>query len=162
MKSAIFLVLFFWTAGIYAQPVLRKNEKEVFSFTNIEDHWIIIALEKKERYLVVRYGSGDQVLWTYPKPKPDSWQQFDYTWYLRGGGAGNVALDLNSFTFVRDSTSYEIYEEYSAADEYTWVGWRIQEKDKEIQDIRGRPKTVSGMMMTLRDFEVFNREGEEP
>ena len=73
-----------------------------------------------------------------------------------------MALDLNSFTFVRDSTSYEIYEEYSAADEYTWVGWRILENDKEIQDIRGRPKTVSGMMMTLRDFEVFNQEGEEP
>ena len=102
------------------------DEEIVFSFKFVNsDKLLTVATSKKEDYLVCRIGTKDAVELEFPSEKADSWNQFYYSYYLRGGGAENKGLDLDYLSFTIDSLCYEIYHEYAAANEEYSVGFMI-------------------------------------
>ncbi len=79
---------------------------------------------------------------------------------MRGGGPGNAGEDLNYLEFQNENTKYEVYEEYSAEDNKTSVGIKVNMNNsrKEV-DIKGLPKSIRGSLVPLRyDYPIPKKE----
>jgi hypothetical protein len=72
---------------------------------------------------------------------------------------GNEGLDLNYLQFEIGNYLYEVYEEYSASEDKTYVGVRIINKinNNEV-DITGDCKNRIGSLIYLRETKI--KKGE--
>jgi hypothetical protein len=87
---------------------------------------------------------------------------FEYSFYLRGGGAANAGLDLNYLTFTNGDWKYILYHEYQAAADRIDFGVRvINLKSKQKRDFHGLAGTCQGSLLPLRD-NTRVRKGEGP
>lgn len=144
-----------------ANPYLRDNENLVFEFMTKKGKMLCVAMDKKEAYIVYRYGKPGHVEFEYPadKDKERSYVLFTYAYYMRGGGPENGAMDLNYLTFTNGDYQYRVYITYSsgyADDEKTEisdrnVGVKVRNRrtSKEF-DIKGDVSTLKGSMLDLR------------
>jgi hypothetical protein len=68
-------------------------------------------------YMIYRFGTAQKIELEYPKDKTDSFTQYTYSTYYRGGGKQNIGLDLMSVYFTNDNIQYEVFSNWSAEDE---------------------------------------------
>ena len=112
-----------------------------------------------DEYLVYRFGTPQKVELDFPKDKDSSFSRFRFYSYLRGGGPENEGLDLNRLSFVKDGTSYQIFEEIGASDPAPSIGIRVtMAKTKKEIVIKGIPSTIKGTLLTLREEERIPRD----
>lgn len=99
-----------------------------------------------------RFGTKEKVELEFPKNNDDSWSKFTYSYYLRGGGAGNEGMDLNYLTFENGGYEYQVYQEYTAKDNVTNVGVKIKNKSTNKEtDIKGLSTSIKGSLISLRE-----------
>jgi hypothetical protein len=111
-------------------------------------------------YIIYRSGRPSHIGLEYPKDKRISWQSFEYSYYLRGGGSANEGLDLNYLSFSNGDWKYTIYQEYTADTNSTVFGVRlVNDKDGEKLDLPGSASSVEGSLVPLRDNERIKRGG---
>lgn len=138
----------------YSDDLCKDNEEVLFSF-KIENSskTLSICLSKIQLdYIVYRFGTKDKIELEFPENLTDSWNKFNYSYYLRGGGAGNEGMDMNYLTFENGGFEYQIYQEYTAIDKLTQVGVKITDKStKKETDIKGLSNTIKGGLIELRD-----------
>ncbi len=154
----IIFVLAFCCSDAFLQnpytPLINKNEKVLFSFKVEKSEKIItIAINTgNPDYIVYRFGLKGKIELEFPLNKENSWKEFTYSYYLRGGGAGNLGMDLNYLTFANGDYTYTIYTEYYSEDEITKVGIKIKNNisNKEF-NINGDPKSIVGSLIDLRN-----------
>jgi hypothetical protein len=126
-----------------------------------------LSLDKKKNYLVYRFGQKDKVELQFPEELNGSFEKFTYNYYFRGGGAGNMGLDLNYVSFSGDTHKIIIYEEYSAGDpdnptESTEIGLRIVNlKSGKETKVPGLVKTMKGSLIDFRNNELIKVEDGE-
>jgi hypothetical protein len=141
--------------------LLKPGEVTLYSFTTSKGKQVLLAKEKADKYIVYRFGSAGNVELEFPADKSDSWQAFQYSYYLRGGGPANAGMELNYVYFSRSGFRYIIYDNYfSESDEYH-TGIRVinLETEKTV-NIKGVYNTRQGNMASLRDNERIS-PGEE-
>ncbi len=126
------------------------NENVIFSFITKNNKIMSICISKDESYIVYRYGTKAKIELEYPEDKNNSWAKFKYSFYFRGGGAANEGIDLNYLKFNNNGYTYTVFQEYSAVDENTIYGIRIENSKNKIE-IKGVPKSVIGTLINLRD-----------
>lgn len=134
---------------------IHDAEKEdiLFSFqVKDSDKYVTVSTEKSQQnYLIYRFGTKENVELAFPEARDNAWDQFTYSYYMRGGGTENEAMDLNYLEFENGGYLYKIYEEY-VADGETVVGILVTNKDsKEESKIEGDTTTVEGSLIPLRD-----------
>ena len=95
MRQILLLTAFLIPLFCYSQEYLQTNEKSVFEFETVKGKRLVIALDTNEKYLVYRYGTEKNIELEFPKKLSTSWNEFQFSWYLRGGGVQNEGLDLN-------------------------------------------------------------------
>lgn len=139
----------------------QKAEKILLQF-QMRDSAKIVTLsieEEKQEYLVYRFGAPEQVEFEFPKDLKDSWNQFIYTHYFRGGGPSNEGIDLIHLSFQNDGYQYTIYEEYVDADEDGFIGIKVLELStgKET-DLVGDYHSKVGTLLSLEDNEKIQKE----
>jgi len=145
------------------QYLCKKNEKLLFSFKlKSNNKRLSICIPKnKQKYIVYRFGTPRKIELEYPNHKNAlSWKKFTYSFYFRGGGAGNAGLDLNYLSFKNGNYQYKIYQEYSATSKKTIVGVKIKilSNNKTIT-IRGDASSKKGSLIHLRWNGRIRRDG---
>jgi hypothetical protein len=143
------------------QPLLKGNEKTIFSFqvANSAKIATIAVSTVKPEYIVYRFGTAAKVELKFPQDKVNSWQQFTYSFYFRGGGAANEGLDMNYLSFTNGNFKYTVYQEYVAVGNQEYVGIRILDtKTNKKYEVSGDSGNTVGSLLTLRDDARVTKE----
>ena len=154
MKKILLLFLIsFFTKNIFAQGYILPNEKVVFSFTTKNGKKMVLAKEKKNKYLIYRFGTSEKIELEYPKIKnKQSWDNFSFSSYMRGGGPQNSGMELNGLHFEIDNFEYSLYQNYYAETNVNEVGLRLTNlKTMKIVDIKGKYKSLKGNLYDFRN-----------
>lgn len=120
-----------------------------------------VSKEKADAYIVYRYGNAKKIEFTFPAENKNSWKQFKYSFYSRGGGVGNEGMELNYLYFTSKGFQYVIFDTYYAVGNKHKTGIKITNPASgKVSTIRANPKTVVGILGGLRanDFIV---QGDE-
>lgn len=145
----------------YRDNLCIDNEEVLFSFKLADSPKTlsVCVSEIQPDYIVYRFGTKEKIELEFPENKLDSWSKFTYSYYLRGGGAGNEGMDLNYLSFENGGYKYEIYQEYTAEDNMTNVGVKIIDRatNKET-DIKGLSNSIEGSLINLRENQKIKIE----
>ncbi|PVD49765.1 hypothetical protein DC498_23235 [Terrimonas sp.] len=140
---------------------ILSNEQVVFSFQTITGKEVIVAKDTGNKYLVYRFGTGGNIEFEFPGSKEHSWDKFEYSFYLRGGGRQNEGMDLNYLQFTNEGYKYVVYNTYFASDNKSRVGVKvIQLSNNKIINIQGLVKSRKGSLGDFRNNEKI-RQGDE-
>lgn len=139
------------------KSLMLNDEKLVFSFKTKKGKTMNIVLQKDGKYMAYRFGTENNVELQFPEKLENTFEQFTYTYYFRGGGAMNMGLDLNYLSFKGDTHKFVIFDEWSAGEneneeESKSVGIKIIDlaTKKEVV-IEGIYSTVKGSLIDFRD-----------
>ena len=138
----------------YRENLCTNNEEVLFSFklANSPKTLSICISKMQPDYIVYRFGTKDKVELEFPENKANSWSKFTYSYYLRGGGAGNEGMDINYLSFENGGYEYQVYQEYTAKDNMTQVSMKITDKaTKRETDIKGLSHSIEGSLINLRE-----------
>jgi len=161
VRQILLLTAFLIPLFCYSQEYLQTNEKSVFEFETVKGKRLVIALDTNEKYLVYRYGTEKNIELEFPKKLSTSWNEFQFSWYLRGGGVQNEGLDLNYLYFDSGIYRYVVFQEYSSNSQRTDYGIKVinrETKNKTV--IEANPTTVEGTLSNFRDVKSI-KEGDE-
>ena len=120
MQKAFAIIIFILLTilvGAQADPLRQQGETTIIAFQLAgSGKYISVCQSQTEgsSYIIYRSGRPSHIELEYPKDKVTSWQSFEYSYYLRGGGTANEGLDLNYLSFSNGDWKYIIYQEYSA------------------------------------------------
>lgn len=136
---------------IVSEILPQLEETVIFSFSLEDGRQVYLFTGENDEYLAFSLGTADSLEYQYPaEPDSTSWQLFDYSCYLRGGGPGNMGMDLNWLTFEIDGTIYTLYDEYCSEDESRSAGLRMESSDNGEVDLEAIPASVTGSLLPLR------------
>lgn len=160
MRLLVFLCGVLGNVVAYAQKptscLCEGSEQNIYSFETTKGKLLSLCQASDQQYMVYRYGKKGAIELQFPdKLDKSSWEQFTYSYQLRGGVA-NEGLDLNSVIFKIGNTKYEVYQDWSAAAGSS-IGVRVN-TNGQIIDIKGIQRTVAGSLMDLRENEFIPQE----
>jgi hypothetical protein len=156
MKFIRCAIILFFPLVTFGQKYLLDNEQLIFSFDTKNGRHVVLAKDKKNEYIVYRFGSKSKIEFEFPDKLNSSWKKFKYFYYLRGGGIQNDAEDLNYVYFTNSNFQYTIYDTYHAAGKIYTVGIRvINLQNKKTFYIDGNYKTISGTLSGFRDNKLL-------
>jgi len=154
MKSLILIFFILITEVLFSQ----KNDSLIYSFKTVEGKNVVIS--ENNNNVSFTYGKKDS-LEININNKILSSNIFNYSYYLRGGGAQNEGLDLNYFYFTKANFKYVVYETYYAVDNSTTCGLKIINlKTNKIEDYKGNIASIKGSLMFFRDNEIVTHGDE--
>ncbi|MFT4018213.1 MAG: hypothetical protein QM668_14695 [Agriterribacter sp.] len=161
MRIIVLFTILICSVRSEAQTYILSNEQVVFSFQTITGKEVIVAKDTGNKYLVYRFGTAGNIEFEFPDSKEHSWDKFEYSFYLRGGGRQNEGMDLNYLQFTNEGYKYVVYNTYFASDNKSRVGVKvIQLSNNKIINIQGLVKSRKGSLVDFRDNEKI-RQGDE-
>ncbi|MDB5207303.1 MAG: hypothetical protein JWR72_2378 [Flavisolibacter sp.] len=99
----------------------KSNEFVVFSFSTKANKTASLCVTKKitttSGYLIYRFGTKAKNELTFPSDTLNSFSQFSFAHYNRGGGKQNAAMNINSFRFTNGGYTYTLYENWNSEDD---------------------------------------------
>jgi hypothetical protein len=148
--------------SLLAQPnknwLLLPNETLVFACQTKAGKWVYVCKDKKDTYLVYRYGTPQKIALQYPSVLDSaSWQQFSFKGYSRGGGKANAAMYYGFLSFSNNGIDYEVYDTWNSEDDKENCGILVTTAGKST-DIKGIVKSRKGYLLALRDYEQLRQE----
>jgi hypothetical protein len=151
-RKYVFLISLFIGLFIFklsSQPNLLPTETLLYSFSTKSGKTMVLAKDKKDAYIVYRFGTKDKVeLEVLDKTK----KQFKYSFYLRGGGKANEGMDLNYVYFINKGFKYVIFSTSYAIDDKYEIGLKVIDmKTDKVTTIKGIVKTKKGTLTDFRD-----------
>ncbi len=151
-RHFLFFVLLCFTTTCFGQNFTLPNEELIFSFTTQSGKEVILNKDKRNNYIIYRFGTKDKVEFEFPGKSKSSWTEFKYSFYLRGGGRKNEGMDLNYIYFTNKGFEYVIYDKYFAVGNKQDIGIKIINlKTKKTTNIKGNRKTRKGTLVDFRD-----------
>ncbi len=125
-----------------------------FDFNSEYNKTLYLAVDRDEEYIVFRVVSHNGVELEYPSDINDSWNNFSYYTYYRGGGAGNEGLDIKTLTFEDEDYRYKLDQVYSAVEENTTYSFSVMDKSTNVENVYNATKgTVKGNLGGLEGYE---------
>ncbi|MBN8790433.1 MAG: hypothetical protein J0I84_25415 [Terrimonas sp.] len=106
MRIIVLFTILICSVRSEAQTYILSNEQVVFSFQTITGKEVIVAKDTGNKYLVYRFGTAGNIEFEFPDSKEHSWDKFEYSFYLRGGGRQNEGMDLNYLQFTNEGYKY--------------------------------------------------------
>ncbi|HLO79407.1 MAG TPA: hypothetical protein VK166_00525 [Chitinophagaceae bacterium] len=150
MLSILLAVLF--SFNCFGQGYLKPNEQIILSFQINGGKQVFLVKDRGDKYISYRFGTKDKVEFEYPGINKHSLERFTYSYYIRGGGKANEAMDLNYLYFTNGGYQYVLYQNYFAAEEKLEVGIKVTDLEKKkTVDIKGDVKTKKGTLVDFRD-----------
>ncbi|WP_294823438.1 hypothetical protein [uncultured Flavobacterium sp.] len=161
MKNVLYLFLFLTQAMLAQGGYVKSNEDLVFSFKTDKGKRVVLTKDKKNKYLVYRFGTKDKIEMEFPGGLKDSWSKFRYSYYRRGGGKANAGIEIQNIIFENDGYKYVLYHNYSAEEDEQTVGILVinNSTGKETQ-IKGNVNTVEGSLMEIRESGLLEMADE--
>ncbi len=162
MKTTLTLIAFIISGFLFGQKEamnLKAKETAIIAFKTTDGKYVTLALAKDKSYMAYRIGTKDKVEFEYPSEKtPDSFNQFKYAYFLRGGGAENEGMDLNHLYFEDDKYKYVLFDIFYASTDSHRIGLTITNKSnpEDIKDIKGVLKTEIGSLTEFRTSKLIS------
>lgn len=145
----------------FATSYIQDNETTLLAFGTKNDKRLVIAKDTADKYLLYRFGTLEKIELEYPSSRKNSWRQFKFSYYFRGGGIQNEGVDFNYLYFKKGNYRYVVYQEYTARSKETKYGIKvINLKTKETTKIKAKPSTVEGSLGEFRDNDKI-KEGDK-
>ena len=160
-RNLMFFLLVMQITVVSGQNLTLKNEEVIFSFSTQNGKMVTLNKDKNDGYLIYRFGTRDKIEFEFPDKTKNSWTKFKYSFYMRGGGIQNEAMDLNYVYFTNQEFTYIIYDTYHAVGNKQQIGIKIinLNTNKET-NIKGIKKTSKGTMVNFRDNNLLEIGGE--
>lgn len=161
-KLTILLIIFsFQNIISRAQQYILSNEVSIFSFQTKKGKFVCLNKDKDNKYIVYRFGTKDIIEFQFPENLTNSWKEFKFSSFLRGGGIMNEGMDLNYIVFVNKNFKYVIYDNYFAVGDREEIGIRVIDttNKKEVR-IPGIRKTRKGNLVDFRDNNLLEIDEE--
>ena len=156
--SFLFFVL---TNFCFGQKYILKNEELIFSFQTKTGKKMVLAKDKQNKYIIYRYGNPKKIELEYPEKNLESWGKFTYSYYSRGGGKANAAMELYSLFFQIDNFDYSVYKDYYSEDESFKTGILITNLlNNKITNIKGNYNTIKGTFYNLKEDNLIKEDQE--
>ncbi|PIF47767.1 hypothetical protein CLU96_4836 [Chryseobacterium sp. 52] len=150
---ALIIPMFFWA------QYLLPNEEIIFSFETKNGKKMSLVKDKKNEYIQYRFGSKNHVEMEFPGERNrNSWTQFKYNSYLRGGGKQNAGMEVDNLLFSNNGYQYALFRTYFAEDEKFAAGIIITDSKGKETRIPGNYKTVQGCICHLEDTGMIVKE----
>lgn len=149
MKLTLLITFQLFTLESFALNYLEKNESLLYNFKTITGKIVMIAKDSNDSYLIVRCGTESKIQLEFPGKKKDSWNKFQFSYYLRGGGGiENLGVDLNYLTFNIYNYRFVIYDKYSSINNSKSCGIKITDMNTYIEtDFKGDINTKIGSLV---------------
>lgn len=150
MKIYITLFILFFPLGIYSQYVL-ENESVIYSFKTGNDKKMVLVKDKNNKYVQYRFGTKNKIEMQFPANRTEeSWKQFHYIFYSRGGGKENSGQEIANLSFTTDGYEYLIYDTYFSENEKLATGILVKNLrlDKTFR-LNGIVKNRVGSLFSL-------------
>ena len=156
LKSLTFAIVLLFSSESFGQTLLLTNEKTILSFNTTTGKEVLLAKDSSNSYLIYRFGKNGKTEFEFPQRNKSSWQNFTYSYYLRGGGVNNEGMDLNNIYFTNKGFQYVIYHTYYAGDK-SEVGVKvINLKTNKKINIGGILKSRVGSLIDFRFNELLH------
>ena len=150
-KTTILLFALFFKMQSYAQlntQLCKPTEEIIFTFQVKNQKWVSVCKEKNGKYLVYRFGKQNKIELQYPAIlDSNSWNQFTFKGYTRGGGKGNAAMHYAFLNFNKNGINYEVYETWDSEDDKEKCGVFVRVKN--TFDMMGNLKSRKGNLLEL-------------
>lgn len=160
IKLLLLFLLLQTSVSVLGQDYLLSNEVLIFSFKT-KSGKAVLAKDKNNKYIIYRFGTKDKIEFEFPAKTKESWQKFKYSYYMRGGGNTNDAIDLNYLAFTTNTIKYIIYDTYFSVGNKSSVGIKIIDlKTTKITDIKGQNKRRKGTLIDFRNNKVIGTDNE--
>ncbi|MDM1554145.1 hypothetical protein PYS58_13870 [Chryseobacterium indologenes] len=158
MKKLLLLFALALPLSIWAQYLL-PNEEIIYSFETKNGKKMTLVKDKKEGYIQYRFGNKNTVEMEFPSTRTkDSWKQFSYRSYMRGGGKQNAGMELNYLSFSNNGYQYQLYKSYYAEDKSYSTGITVTDSKGKETDITGIYKTIKGCLCHLDESTLIVKE----
>lgn len=145
--------------NLYNDSLIKENEEILFSFFIVNENKVVTFAKSKNEpsYMIYRFGNKDNIEVEFPKNLINSWHEFTYSYYFRGGNLENEGLDLNYVTFEKNGIKYKIFQEYSSEKNGIDVGIEeINMKTNKSIIYRANENTIIGNLNDFRDNKKIN------
>lgn len=160
-KIAACTVVLLITTAITTFGQTLPNEEMIFSFDTQNGKTVTLSKDKKNKYLIYRFGTKTKVEFEFPRKSKESWSMFNYSYALRGGGKENAGIDLNYVYFTHQHFTYVIYDTYFAEEDKQRIGVKvINLRSGTTTNISGNIKTRKGILIGFREDTLITRGGE--
>lgn len=162
-RILILLISLIFFSNAFSQlnnQLCKAGEEIIFAFQVKNGKWVSICKEKNGNYIVYRFGTKDKVEMQYPaKPDSNSWQQFTFQGYMRGGGKQNAAMRFGYLNFNNNGVDYEVYDTWSSEDDKESCGISIKMEKKTV-GMNGILKSRKGSLVELIYEDKIKKEPE--
>jgi len=147
---------------IYNEKYQLDNENLIFTFQTKKGKIVTICRDKNDEYIVYRFGTSEKVEMEYPENKDkSSFEKFEYSGWMRGGGVKNEGMRLDYLVFSVNNFKYIIYDTYFAVDDKSNIGIKVvNTQTNKTTDFKGVNKTRKGTLSDFR-FDDSIKKGEE-
>jgi len=154
MKKYLIFLSFLIPISLWAQYLL-PNEEVIYSFETKNGKKMSLVKDKQNQYIQYRFGNKNTVEMEFPKDRnKESWKQFTYSSYHRGGGKQNAGMDLNYLSFKNNNYTYLLFRTYSAEDDSFSTGITVTDSKGKETEITGIYKTFKGCLCNLDGTDV--------
>lgn len=151
-RQLIFFVLISLPTFVFGQSFTLANEEVIFSFNTQNGKKVTLNKDKANTYIIYKFGTKEKIEFEFPAKSKNSWTEFKYSFYLRGGGKQNEGMDLNYIYFTNKDFKYVIYDTYVAVGNKQEFGIKIINlKTNKTTTIKGDRKTRKGTLIDFRD-----------
>jgi len=145
-----------------SNSLCRPNEYLIFGFTTTNNKFVSVCIAKNTTaasgYIVYRFGTKAKIEMEFPKDTVNSFSQFTYAGYHRGGGIQNACMDLDEFRFTNNEHEYEIVDTYTCEENKREISIDITvPTTKKTVSIKAKGK-MTGSIMNIKD--VVNQSDE--
>jgi len=160
MKKTLIVLLLICSCKSFCQKYVLQNEKNIISFITKKGKILTLSKDKNNGYLVYRFGTKEKIQLEYPEKNKDSWKKFKYSYYHRGGGKMNSAMDLITVWFTIDDYEYGIFTYDRAGDEFSPesfdVGIKITNlKTKKETKLIAIDQSIKGSLYEITENELI-------
>lgn len=125
MKGTLILLLILFSSKCFTQKYTLPNEESIISFTTQKGKIVTLSKDKNSDYIVYRFGTKDKIELEYPEKDKSSWDKFKFSFYHRGGGKQNAAMELDNVWFIIDNYEYGVYSAYRDGDEISGESFEV-------------------------------------
>src|SRR5579871_1334535 len=152
LRYSTLLAFLILSTKTFGQSFTLPNEIVIFSFETYNGKKATLNKDTANKYIIYRFGTKDKIEFEFPEKSQNSWTDFIYSFYLRGGGTQNEGMDLNYIYFTNRDFKYVIYDTYVAIGNKQEVGIRIINlKTNKTTIKKGDRKTRKGTLVDFRD-----------
>lgn len=158
MKKLLIILYLLVPLTFWAQYLL-PNEEIIYSFETKNEKKMSLVKDKTNKYIQYRFGTKNKVEMEFPKERTkESWKQFHYNSYMRGGGKDNAGMEIDNLSFKNNGYEYLLFRTYHAEEEDFSAGIIITDSKQKETRITGNYKTVKGCICNLEDTGMIIKE----